>query len=169
MKTIKVNDEMYEFLMSLSKEINEQDNRATAMPYFFQVQEKKQFAVPNGCGIEAWHLDGSLLDTDDEIKEAVFEFKEWDIDSDEDNEKYQNLNELDIEEIMEVNYSKVNYDYDEVYSNCFLTSKACDEHIRINRHNLKQPVNYLSHAYRNKEMEMIYKFLTGLTSGELHK
>jgi hypothetical protein len=40
MKTIEVSDEMYEKLMEISKEMNSQSNRGTAMPYFFQVQTK---------------------------------------------------------------------------------------------------------------------------------
>jgi len=52
MRTIKVNDEMYEFLINLSKELNTQDHRCTAMPYFFQVQTKEQVPAADGCGYE---------------------------------------------------------------------------------------------------------------------
>ena len=40
MKTIQVTDEMHDFLINISKELNTQSHRATAMPYFFQVQTK---------------------------------------------------------------------------------------------------------------------------------
>lgn len=47
MKTIKINDEMYEFLMNLSKELNTQNHRATAMPYFFQISSIQSITVNN--------------------------------------------------------------------------------------------------------------------------
>ena len=47
MKTINVSDEMYEFLINLSEEINKQDNRSTAMPYFFQIQTSEEVELKN--------------------------------------------------------------------------------------------------------------------------
>lgn len=89
MKTIQVSDEIYDFLMNLSKEIKTQDNRATRMPYFYQVQEDREVGVPDGCGEEVWVLDGEVcLRTDEDIRKAVFEWKEWDIDNKSDNVKY---------------------------------------------------------------------------------
>lgn len=166
MKSIKVSNEMYDFLISLSKELNSQDHRGTAMPYFFQVQTKKQIAVPEGNGIEAWHYDGTLIESSEEIKEVVNEYKEWD----DSTSFFDELDEYEIESILEnAGYRKVNYDYEDVLENCFLTSKACDKHIERNKHNLNSPVNYLSYASRNPEMEMLLKFLTELTGGQLHK
>jgi len=165
MKTVEVNDEMYEFLMNLSKELNTQDHRGTRMPYFFQVQTKEQIAVPEGCGTEAWHYDGSLIETKEEIEEAVNEWKEWD----EATTEFNHLEDYEVDEILEeAGWRKVNYDYRDNLENCFLTSKACDEHIIINKHNLKSPVNYLSGSFRNPELEMVMKFLCELTGGKLH-
>jgi len=156
---------MYEFLINLSKELNTQDHRGTRMPYFFQVQTKKQIAVPKGCGTEAWHYDGSLIETKKEIEEAVNEYKGWD----EATTEFNHLEDYEIEDILEsAGYVKVNYDYETELENCFLTSKACDEHIRVNGHNLKSPVNYLSGSFRNPELEMLMKFLCELTGGKLH-
>ena len=167
-KNIEVTDEMYEFLMNLSKEIKEQDNRATATPYFFQVRETKEIAAHEGCGNEVWwSTDYEIeLRTDEDkvewIKEHLEHFDEY-----EDKELISEVEELDCWQLDDFlrydDFQKFYVDTDYTYSNAFFTSKACDEHIRINRHNLKQPVNYLSHAYRNAEMDMMYKFLIGLT------
>lgn len=166
MKKIEVSEEMFDFLTNISKELNSQDHRGTAMPYFFQIQTKRQIAVPEGNGIEAWFYDGAMIETDEEIEKAVNEYKEWDKETSEFNE----LEDYEIEDILEkAGYRKVNYDYERVLENAFLTSKACDEHIKKNSHNLSSPVNYLSHAHRNPEMEMIQKFLVELTGGKLHK
>jgi hypothetical protein len=164
MKIIEIEDEMYEFLMNLSKELNTQDHRGTRMPYFFQVQTTKQIAVPEGNGTEAWHYDGSLIETDEEIQNVVMEIEEF-----ETIDEFNLLEDYEIEEILENNgWNKVWYDYDTELENAFLTSKACDEHIRVNRHNLKDPINYLSGSFRNPELETVLKFLCELSGGKLH-
>lgn len=129
MKQIEVTDEMYEFLMNLSDELN----------------------------------------TQEEIKEEVIKYKEWDgLEEDEANKLFSELDSWEIDEIMEENWRKVNIDYEPRYENAFLTSKACDEHIRVNKHNLRSPINYLSGAFRNPELEMVMKFLCELNGGKLH-
>ena len=166
MKNIQVTDEMYEFLMNLSKELNTQDHRGTRMPYFFQVETKEQVSAPEGCGTEAWHYDGSLIETEEEIKEVVFEYKGWDENN---SESYDKLYDYEKESILELSgYQKVNYEYRSNYENAFFTSKACDEHIRVNGHNLNSPKNYLTGAIRNTELETVMKFLCELSGGKLH-
>lgn len=168
-KIIEVSDEIYDFLMNLSKEIKEQDNRATAMPYFFQVRETKEVPAYNGCGTEILYsseYETELRDDTDKI-EWIKEHAELFIGT-----EYETIVEdigihtstYELDDILEsVGFETFNVDIDYTYSNAFFTSKACDEHIGINKHNLKYPVNYLNHAYRNVEMEMIFKFLLGLT------
>ena len=165
MKTLQVNDEIYDFLMNLSEEIKTQDNRATATPYYFQVQEDHEIAVPEGCGAEVWVMDGEVcLRTEEDIREAVFEWKEWDLENLNHQKKYEQLTSFDVDEILEENYRKVNIDISHTYSNCFLTYKAYEEHLRRNKHNLKNPKSYLFHAFRNPEMEMIFKFIKSLNN-----
>lgn len=160
MKTINVTDEMYDFLSNLSKEIKSQDNRGTAKPYFYQVQEEEEVGVPDGCGEEVWVCDGEIcLRTEEDIKNAVFEWNGWDLGNEEDEAKFAELNSFDIDEILEENYRKVNVDIKHKYSNCFFTFKAYQEHISRNGHNLSNPQSYLFHAYRNREMEMLFRFL----------
>lgn len=160
MKTIQVTDEIYAFLSNLSKEIKNQDNRITAMPYFFQVQEDEEIAVPDGCGDEVWVCDGEIcLRTEEDIKNAVFEWKDWELGNKEDEERFKELDYYDIEEILKENYIKVNVSTRRKYSNCFFTFKAYQEHISCNGHNLNNPNSYLFHAYRNNELDMLFKFL----------
>lgn len=165
MKTIEVSDEMYEFLMNLSKELNTQDHRGTRMPYFFQVQTQEQVAVPEYQGTQAWHCDGSLIESDEEIEDVIMEYKGWNKHTTE----FNKLEDYEIESVLkEMGYDKVYYDYKDNLENAFLTSKACDEHIARNKHNYNSPVNYLSHAYRNPELEKVMEFLCELTGGKLH-
>ncbi len=169
MKTIEVTDEMYAFLVDLSMELNSQDHRATRMPYIFQVRETKEIETGVGMGEEVWVLGGDIsLRTDDDIKEAVFELKGWDMEEAEYHKLFDDLDEYDIEEILENNYRKCYITTEYTYENAFLTSKACDEHIRVNRHNLNSPVNFLTGVYRNPELEKVMRFLCELTGGKLH-
>lgn len=171
MRTIEVTDEIYDFLSNLSKEIKTQDNRGTAKPYFFQVMEEEEVGVPNGNGEEVWVQDGKIcLRTEEDVKKAVWNYYGWPSmhiagdNSEEDlvrdcEEEYISMSSWEIEAVLEVNYRKVCVDKKEKFSNCFLSEKACNKHIEINGHNLKNPHSYLHHAYRNKEMEMLFKFL----------
>lgn len=165
MKTIEISDEMYEFLINLSKELNTQDNRSTRMPYFFQVQTQEQIAVPEGQGTKAWYNDGSLIETKEEIMEAILEWKGWvDTNSGETDILYSKFTEYEKEIILEkAGWNKVFYDYKEKLENAFFTEKACKNHIKYNSHHYNKPVDYLSYASRNDEMEMVMKFLCGLT------
>ena len=165
MKTIKVTDEMHGFLTELSKELNTQNHRGTRMPYFFQIQTKEQVAAPEGNGIKAWFYDGSLIETKEEIKEAVIEWQEH---SDKEIE-FDNLDDYEIEEILEkAGWSEVWYEYKTNLENAFFTEKACKEHIEMNAYHYKEPVDYLSFASRNNEMETVMRFLCELTGGKLH-
>lgn len=170
MKNIQVSDEMYDFLMNLSNEINSQDHRSTRMPYFFQVQETLEILAAEGsCGTEVWICDGDIaLRTETDIKEAVFEYKEWDLENDDDLKKFDDLQFFEIESILEKNYKRAELTTTETYSNSFLTEKACKEHIRLNKHNYSSPIDYLSFAYRNPEMEKLFEFLCGLTNKQIH-
>ena len=164
MKNIEVTDEMYEFLMNLSNELNTQDHRSTAMPYIFQIQTQEEVPAVEGNGNEAWIYDGSKIETEQEISEAIAEYKECDI------EDAKNLKEYERESILEeAGYRKINYEMKDVLQNAFLTSKACDEHIQANKHHYNKPVNYLSHSFRNPELETLIKFICGLTGKEIHK
>ena len=170
MKNIQVTDEMHEFLMNLSKELKEQDNRATAMPYFFQVRETKEVPAHAGCGEETFYSSEYEIELRTDADKV-----EWIKDNEE--EFFGTVYEEDVKnvgahtskwvldymlmELLDFKKYYINTNY--TYSNIFFTSKACDEHIRINKHYLKQPLNHLNHAYKNKEMEMIFKFLLELT------
>lgn len=155
MKTINVDGATYEFLKGLAKELNTQSPRSTANPRFYQILTKEMVAVPQGCGTEAWNYDGSLIETDNEINEAVAEYKEISL------AKVKKMSDSEKEQILEdAGYRKVWYDYKDKYENAFLTEKACNEHIEANEYHYCKPVSYLSYATRNPELETLLKFLS---------
>lgn len=164
MKTIEVSDEMYEKLIALSNEMNSQDHRATAMPYIFQVMEtKKIYGVDGDYDIDGyvWVKDGTTENTVDSMIEAL-ENDEVEFDK-------ENYNQSELENLMEENgYRKGYYRNEEVYSNAFLSEKSCKEHIQANKYHYENPVDYLSHAFRNPDIELISQFLCELTGGKIH-
>lgn len=163
-RTINVSNEVYEFLINLSKEIRDQDNRGTAFPYFYQIQQEKEVPVPEGCGDEVWVMDGEVhLRTEEDIREAVFEYKCWNLDSKSDQDKYLNLTSWEVEEILSVNYRKFDVSIEHSYSNMFLTHKAYLDHVKCNGHNLNNPKSFLFYAYRNSEMSQLIDFILSLT------
>ncbi len=166
MKTIEISDELYNKLIELSTNINNQSHRATAMPYFFQIQTKEQVPAPEGCGIEAWHQDGSMLETDEEINSSIYDYHDGEMTE----ETIKELSYSEKEEMLEeAGWRKVNYDYKNKYENAFLTEKSCKKHIELNKHHYYKPVDYLSHAFRNPDLETVFEFLCGLTGKALHK
>ena len=165
MKTITVTDETYDFLMTLAQEINTQDNRSTAKPYYFAIQEDEEVYVPDGCGDEIWvdhDGDGVKLRTEEDIKEAIFEWKGWTIGNKSDEKEFNLMDWYARENILEEHYRKVDMVIGHKYSNVFLTKKAYEQHLLENRHNLNNPQSYLFHAFRNKEMSMLFKFIEEL-------
>lgn len=166
MKTISVSEEMYNSLIELSESINNQDHRATAMPYFYQVRTMEKVPAVEGNGTKAWMYDGSVLDTKIEIKDAIDEYKDWNGHT----SQFDLLKDYEIDSIMEnAGYQEIWYEEKEVFSNAFLTEKGCKQHIQQNKHRYDHPVDYLTHAFRNPEMEIISKFLCELSGGKIHK
>ena len=162
MKTIEVSDEMYDSLVELSKELNTQSSRSTRMPYFFQIQTNEKVAVPEGCGTECWHSDGSDIETDDEINEVICEYSDISI------EEAAKMDFVNKEKILEdAGWRRVNYSYEHRYQNAFFTERACKRHIQKNAYHYDEPVDYLSYATRNPELELVMKFLCELTGGKL--
>ena len=183
MKTIEVSDEIYDGLIEISKDLNTQDHRATAMPYFFQVKTKKEVPAFEGSGdIILWYNTYSEkeLRTEEEIRECISEHiyendnSLTELTDEEAEEKSKRIvsemDSYDMEEWLE-SHDFVKYELNEesVYENCFFTEKACELHIKQNKHNLNKPVSYLNHAFRNPEMELVMKFLCELNGGETHK
>jgi len=152
MKTIEIPAEMHDQLVELATEYMTQDNRATATPYLFQVQETVEVAAYSGCGEEVWCDDeGGTFDdeaADEYLKQYILD-NELDLVFDE-------MADWEKEQWFEKDgWRKINQTTEHRYSNAFFTGKGCQEHIRINGHNLNKPVDYLNVAFRNAEFDLV--------------
>lgn len=171
-KTIEVSEEMYDALMELSREINNQDNRITAMPYIFQVQQDKKIwdSSPNREHIVFVDFNSDHFEFEgnpEGIRRLVEAYGM---------EEPEGLDEMDQDDIRqwvldqpEFDVRECSYDIGQELSNAFLTAKACKEHIEANHYHYNNPRDFLNHAFRNPELELIFEFLCGLTGGEVHK
>lgn len=169
-----LNKEDQEFIKNLSHEMKTQDNRFTAQPYALVVRQEVQNLLP----IE--YSEGIFTLYDHGAAEEYREWDEW-IDSirpdDEDNfrdDKYkenfkeaielgsfEEMKDSELEDFFEVSINAVKYNQEikENSFNLFLTEKAYDEHLRVNRHNLVKPDSYGVHLFRNPEMEKLYNVI----------
>lgn len=175
MKTIEISDEMYERFMNLSKELNIQDHLATAMPYLFQIRDFKKVSADD------WFEDGYfMIDSDWEwdfdfseilVKEAIDQLESYWIEDIPENIK--NCTDMDVLEewlIDEHSFYKWNYQKIDVFSNWFFTKKSAQEFLDSNDYHFSNEAHvYLSHLWRNPEMETVMKFLCELSWWKIHK
>lgn len=189
---LEIEKESFEFLMNLSKELRTQDNRATALPYFYQVMEEEEVLSREYSGdlifINKEGEDRELRE-DVDISEALKEFyiDNWEEELDEEDVKHiqeNNEDEAIIEQkakdkaeievdstFLEEELEKLGYEPLWVttqyrYKNCFLTEKAVKAHIESNGYHYKNPKDYLSHAFRSYELEKLLKIIINLSSNE---
>jgi hypothetical protein len=154
---VEISEESFEFLKNLVNEMKTQDRACTADPYFYVVQELVTRPAYDGCGSETryatdWN-DG--LVTKDSILEDINDNSE--------------LGGKTLEELVDEGII-TEYEVDEEYENTdncnvFFTKKAYEEHIRRNGHNLCCPRPYIYHAYRNSEIENLFKAIKEIVDG----
>lgn len=164
MKTIEISDEMYDKLISLATEITTQNPRGTRYPHIFQIRNwKKQYDWGLNGDIQIW-----ITEYGDEI-ETIEEFKEF---LEDNNHKIpDNLEDVwndywVMEEFIEDNNIELKYctyTLEPIFENCFLSEKAAQEHLKSNYYHYHKNADvYLTHGWRNPEMEMITQFLCEL-------
>ena len=155
MKTIEVTDEMYESLMSISKELNTQSHRGTRMPYVIQVSRKKEVSAYEGQGEEFWFSkEGRKLDSQSDINNVIEECL---------NENPDNVYGADFEEsiLEDLDYTKHNVTEEDELSDFFFTDKGL-------RSYYGDDVNTFLTASNNPEFKVIMKFLCEISGGKLH-
>ena len=181
MKTIEVSDEMYSALMEISKGMNSQNHHGTRMPYMWQIETTKEVAAYEGNGDIIWvDCDGRELRNEQEIKEHITnhilenDSQLFYIDGDEAlceaTNRFDEMDESDIEEWLEEHeWRKVEVTTIKQYENAFFTEEECRIHISKNGYHYNNPRQYLNHAFRNPEMEIVSTFLCELSGGKLHE
>lgn len=160
MKTIEISDELHAKLVKLADEVKTQDNRRTAN-VFFQIQDIKRVPAYEGCGEGSyWYSDAEEieLEDDNEIKEYILGRL------DQTEESYDKLEWWSIETMLiGLGFEQLEYTYEKVYKNAFLTAKACQNHIDSNSHHYSDDASvYGSCAWRNSEIEIVRELLKSI-------
>jgi hypothetical protein len=179
-KTIEISDEMYGKLIELATEMTTQDPRCTRMPHMFQIRDWKKLYDADLSGDTLIWLDrvnGIEIETIEQLidymNDTDIEFVEDDIKEMWDYWKHYNVRGLsDLKDWLEERVPDLEeYSYSLVpeYTNCFLTAKAAEEHLKLNHYHYHANADvYLNHAWRNPEAELVSTFLCNLIGKDLH-
>jgi len=161
MKTIEITDEMYNALMEISKELNTQNHRCTAMPYMIQLSQKKEVAAYEGCGETYWFgNEGERLDTEDDENEVIKEHLQDKYGTD---ESFEELEDYEKESILEdLEYRKLEVTQEDELSNFFFTEKGLRDYYG-------KDVNTYMTGVTNPELKTVMTFLCELSGGKLHR
>lgn len=169
MKNIQISDEMYDFLINLSEKMKKQDNRFTASPYIYQIQDDYKVynindegeyieLVINGC-------DSVLLNCDN-ILELFYDYNitpPSNLKTLFDNNEISSIIDI-LRKNFNFSFNTFSFDYDKKYTNCFLSQEACDNHIKNKKHHYLNPKSYVSYLYHNYEMEQLINFILTLSN-----
>jgi len=152
-------DEAMAWFKSFINEIDTQDNRWTAGPIQFLLQQKREYVADGDYCSDSKTVfkhpemepDDGWYDTEEECIQFLKEDKEYE------GEKLE-------EEIGEIETLQVGHYWET--SQSFLTKRGLDEHIRSNRHNLGEHQDYVVHAYRNWENKELFEAIRAMISEE---
>jgi len=143
---IEISDESFEFVKRLINEIDSQDNRATADPYYYVIQGIKERVTAPGCGDDIVYVHDGQGFTKEDLMET------FDLDT-----------EGAFDDFITSNFTEeveVTREHEDVpMSNVFFTEKACHRHIELNHYHYSDGRSYVKHAWRNPEVENIFKAL----------
>jgi len=156
----KLNKEDRDFIISLSEEMNTQDNMSTAQPFALVLRTEEREYLPDGFG------DYVVAVYDSEEFTTPAELADYfDLENKNDFDSFEDVIEF-IDESEDFSAGADDFDMycartsqviSEQSVNFFLTHKAFDKYVEANRHNLNKPSRYGIHLYRNREMDSLYR------------
>lgn len=146
MKTITVSDETAEFISNFVNQIETQDNRSTASPYYYVVRCVKLLTAADsrGCAYQYYDSDACESFTEEQLRQHC---DENDIEDVEAYIESESLEKIEVQEVDE-------------YVNVFFTYDGYKKHIKLNGHNYRHCEkfdSYVMHAFRNPEIEGLLK------------
>jgi hypothetical protein len=137
-----------EQIAALIREINAQNNRATATPYYFAVQSKKWVDCYHDSEKEVVAYDGRLWTLDEWRESQEWESPEEAFDSWNDQHPFGVRAEWEDKAV-------------------FLTEKAASLFMRANANHLTEPRTYVKHFWRNSQMEAVFRALEAFSGEKL--
>lgn len=154
MKTLLISDELHDKLMRLATDYIEQDNRGTHKPYLFQIRTRKK-VYDHGFNNDVLFFYSSDRCEYETLKELQEDYN----DIPDDVHSLVDIHMFHEDWLEEKELTACSYSYEYELQNGFLTEKACKEHIERNHYHYDEPVDYLTHAWRNSDMDTINELL----------
>ncbi len=165
----KLSSEDIIFIKNLSNEINTQDNRCTAKPFTYRIQQSQKVISLDSS---QYNNIGITIDDDyyDDIEDC-FEYVEECVNEENESDDYyvQIITKSELEDYLDElgkDYNYYSWQYEDRLcsssqggTNCFLTEKACEDFIKSNSHNLSNPKSYVVHEFRNNEMKQLIELV----------
>jgi hypothetical protein len=119
-------------IAGLIREINQQDNRITASPYYFVVQSKRWVDTAHDGEKEVIHCDGDLYTLPEWLELGEYHTEDtW-----QEQDPFWLRSEWEDREI-------------------FLTEKAALQYMRAQAHHLNEPRTFVKHFWRNSQMKLV--------------
>ena len=155
------------FLRDLLTEMTHQDNRSTALPYYYVIRDYKMLPTPEGFSDKyTWYSveqgdEGPDSDSsDEEFLEHIEDHEDWPEFS-----KVRGSDRDNMEDFIErIGYERIWQQEVEVYKNCFLTETAAKQHLQSNRHHYgPKAATYVHHFWRNPEVEKLFEAVGRMT------
>lgn len=139
-------DEAIEWMKTFIKEVDSQDNRATAHPIQFLLQTKQEYVAHpeyNWRTERVWRhseMEGQAYESYEEVVQWL---SDYGYEGEKLEKEKENIEEFQIGHHWETNQM-------------FFTEKGVKQHLELNRHNLKEHRDYVVHAFRNPEMKELF-------------
>ncbi len=150
-------NEDIEFIKDVIHRMNTQDNRCTAAPYYYQIEDEEEVPTSSDYSDKyTWVYDCEEY-TDAEAREIILDAEPNSFDSDK-----------DFDEILEdYEFEKVYCLTKKVYKGLFLTEDSAKEHLRLNRYHYGENARtYVFHAWRNPELKKFIESVARLVDME---
>lgn len=145
----KITEQELREIKKLQNRLKEQDPRGTALPIWFLLQDVIEEFDPVNDGEYYIYCDSDACETyRGNTPEEIL--KDMNLEDDEDKEKLLS----DIED--NCYPAKTKYETQRI----FITEKAANDHLKANYYHYTSKARiYVDHAWRNPEMELIYKMI----------
>ena len=153
-------------IIDVANEYVTQDNRGTAFPYALLVIEEELVRSDDGDIIGIYSPRAADTTYYNDVKEASLLSEVLDNNDEEDHaeitEEFEDIwSTYDMLEFYkkyideDANLYEFNKERKSKGEQMFLTESSAEAHIRMNRHNMKNPITYGIHVFRNPDMEII--------------
>ena len=138
-------EEDKEIIKDVINKMITQDNRATALPIYYQIEDEEEIPTsPDYADGWHWFYDCDTYSTEDAKEYLIGNVSEEDLDGDGSlEEKLENFG-----------FEKVYYLTKKVYKRMFLTEESAKLHLKQNRYHYGPKARtYVFHAWRNSELK----------------